>query len=67
VAKFLQEEQDEENDMVRRMSNLVELQQIREQLVEKSKFIRRKSKKPLTERQKWTIFKLVTGFSNGMH
>ena len=26
VAKFLQEEQDEENDMARRMSNLVELQ-----------------------------------------
>eukprot|EP00253_Pinus_taeda_P021919 PITA_21919 len=26
VAKFLQEEQDEENDMVRRMNNLVELQ-----------------------------------------
>ena len=26
MAKFLQEEQDEENDMVRRMKNLVELQ-----------------------------------------
>ena len=26
VAKFLQEEQDEEDDMARRMSNLVELQ-----------------------------------------
>eukprot|EP00253_Pinus_taeda_P007612 PITA_07612 len=37
VAKFLQEEQDEENDIARRMSNLVELQQIREQLVEKSR------------------------------
>eukprot|EP00253_Pinus_taeda_P021216 PITA_21216 len=37
VAKFLQEEQDEENDMLRRMNNLVELHQIREQLVEKSK------------------------------
>ena len=33
VAKFLQEEQDEENDMVRRMNNLVELQQIREHLI----------------------------------
>ncbi len=37
VAKFLQEEQEEVNDMVRRMNNLVELQQIREQLVEKLK------------------------------
>jgi len=37
VAMFLQEEQDEENDMVRRMNDLVELQWIREQLVEKSK------------------------------
>ena len=36
VAKFLQKEQDEENDMARRMSNLVELQQIKEQMVEKS-------------------------------
>jgi len=54
------------NDMVRRMNNLVELQQIREHLVEKSKFHRRKSKKPLTRKQKWKISKLVTGFSNGM-
>jgi len=35
VAKFLQEEQDEESDMVRRMNTLVELEQVREQLVEK--------------------------------
>jgi len=35
VAKFLQEEQDEENDMVRRVNNLIELHQIREQLVDK--------------------------------
>ena len=30
VDKFFQEEKDEMNDMVRRMNNLVELQQIRE-------------------------------------
>ena len=30
VAKFFQEEQDEPNDMVRRMLDLVELQQVRE-------------------------------------
>ena len=34
VAKFFQEEQDEANDMVRRMLDLVELQQVREQMVE---------------------------------
>jgi len=37
MAKFLQEDQDEENDMVRRMNNLVELHHMREKLVEKSK------------------------------
>jgi hypothetical protein len=36
VAKFFQEEQTESNDMVRRMLDLVELQQVREQLVDKS-------------------------------
>ena len=67
MAKFLQEEQDEENDMVRRMNNLVELQQIREQLVEKSKAHQKKIKETLTGRQKWTISKLVIGCLNGMH
>ena len=36
VARFFQEEQTESNDMVRRMLDLVELQQAREQLVDKS-------------------------------
>ena len=36
VEKFFQEEQDEPNDMVRRMLDLVELQQVKEQLVENS-------------------------------
>jgi len=36
VAKFFQEEQDEPNDMVRRMLDLVELQQVREQMMERS-------------------------------
>ena len=35
VAKFFQEEEDEPNDMVRRMMDLVELQQLREQVVGK--------------------------------
>ena len=37
VENFFQEEEDEPNDMMRRMMDLVELQQIREQVVEKSK------------------------------
>ena len=36
VAKLFQEEEDEPNDMVRRMMDLVELQQIREKVVGKS-------------------------------
>ena len=38
VEKFFQEEEDEPNDMMRRMMDLVELQQIREQVVGKSEF-----------------------------
>ena len=36
VAKFFQEEQDEPNDMVRRLLDLVELHQVREQVMERS-------------------------------
>ena len=36
VAKFLQEEQNEENDMEKRINDLVEVHQIRDQLIEKS-------------------------------
>ena len=35
MAKFFQEEEDEPNDMVRRMMDLVELQQIREKVIGK--------------------------------
>ena len=52
VAKFLQEEQDEENDMVRRMNNLDELQQIIEQLVEKSKVHKKKIKETFYRKAK---------------
>ena len=44
VAKFFQEEQDEPNDMVRRMLDLVELQQVREQVMERSKAHQQKIK-----------------------
>ena len=36
VAKLFQEDEDEPNDMVRRMMDLVELQQVREQVIGKS-------------------------------
>ena len=36
MAKFFQEKEDEPNDMVRRRMDLVELQQVREQVIEKS-------------------------------
>eukprot|EP00253_Pinus_taeda_P029470 PITA_29470 len=42
VENFLQEEQDEENDIARRMSNLVELHQIKEQLVEELRIHQKK-------------------------
>jgi len=35
VAKFLQEEKNEENDMAKRISDLVEVHQIKDQLIEK--------------------------------
>ena len=58
VAKFLQEEQDEENDMVRRMNNLVELQQIREQLIEKSKAHQKKIKETFDKKEKVENFQV---------
>ncbi len=52
VAKFFQDEQDETNDMVRRMNNLVELQQIREKLVEKLKVHQNKIKETFDRKAK---------------
>ena len=36
MEKFFQEEEDEPNDMVRRMMDLVELHQVKEQVIGKS-------------------------------
>ena len=52
VAKFFQEEQDEPNDMVRRMFDLVELQQVREQLMEKSEAHQKKIKNTFDKKEK---------------
>ena len=58
VAKLLQEEQDEENEMARRMNNLVELHQIREQLVEKSRIHQKKIKETFDRKAKVDNFQV---------
>ena len=58
VAKFLQEEQDEENDMLIRMNNLVELHQIIEQLVERSKAYQKKIKETFDRKAKVDNFQV---------
>lgn len=58
VAKLFQEEQDETNDMVRRMNNLFELQQIREQLVEKSTVHQKKIKEVFDMKEKVDNFQV---------
>jgi len=65
VAKFLQEELDEGDDMARRMSDLVEVQKIREQLIEKLAVHQNKIKEVFEKRQRWTVFRLVTRSSSG--
>jgi hypothetical protein len=52
VAKFFQEEQTESNDMVRRMLDLVELQQVREQLVDKSEAHQKRIKDTFDKKEK---------------
>ena len=58
LAKFFQEEQDEPNDMVRRMLDLVELQQTREQLVEKSESHQKKIKSIFDKKAKVDNFQV---------
>ena len=58
VAKFLQEEQDEKNDMARRMSNLVELQKIREQQVENSIIHQKNIKEAFNKNERMDSFQV---------
>jgi hypothetical protein len=58
VAKFFQEEQAEQNDMVRRMLDLVELQQTREQLVDRSEAHQMQIKKTFDRKAKRDIFQI---------
>jgi len=58
VAKFLQEEQDEENDMARRVSDLVEVHQIRDQLIEKLIAHQKKIKEAFDKKEKIDNFQV---------
>lgn len=58
VEKFLQEEKNEENDMARRVSDLVETHQIREKLVEKSTTHQRKIKESFDKKAKIDSFQV---------
>jgi hypothetical protein len=55
VEKFIKEEQGESDDMVRRILNLVELQQVREQLLEK---YQRRIKDSFDKKSKENIFQI---------
>lgn len=57
VAKLLQEVDSEPNDLTRRIDNLVELQQNREQLVEKIALHQSKMKETFDRKVKEDIFK----------
>ena len=58
VARFFQEEKTESNDMVRRMLDLVELQQAREQLVDRSKAHQKNIKKTFDRKAKVDNFQI---------
>eukprot|EP00253_Pinus_taeda_P035190 PITA_35190 len=58
VAKFFQEEPDETNDMVRSINNLVELQQVKEQLVEESRIHQKRIKETFDRKAKVDNFQV---------
>ena len=66
MAKLFQEEENEPNDMMRRMMDLVELQQIREQVVGKSEAHQQKIKGMSTKEQRQTTSRSEIGSSSGM-
>ena len=58
VAKFLQTENNEEEDMAKRITHLAEIHQIREQLVEKSATHQKKIKEAFEKRRKSDNFQV---------
>jgi len=57
-AKFLQEEQNEENDMAKRISDLAEVHQIRDQLIEKSVAHQKRIKEAFNRKAKMNNFQI---------
>ena len=58
IAKLFQEEQDEPNDMVSRMLDLVELHQVKEYVIEKSKAHQKKIKTIFDRKEKTYNFQV---------
>eukprot|EP00253_Pinus_taeda_P008016 PITA_08016 len=58
VAKFFQEEQNEENDMAKRISDLSEVHQIRDQLIEKSVAHQKRIKEAFDRKAKMDKFQV---------
>ena len=58
VAKFLQQEQNEEGDMAKRITDLAEVHQISEQLVEKAAAHQKKIKEAFDKRTKTDNFQV---------
>ena len=58
IAKFLQEEQDEEEDMAKRITNLAEIHHIREHLVEKVAAHQKKIKEAFDKKAKINNFQI---------
>lgn len=58
VAKFLQEEQNEEDDMARRISDLAEVHKIRDQLVERSAAHHKRIKEAFDRKAKMDDFQI---------
>lgn len=58
VAKFLQEEQNDEDDMANRITDLTQLHQIREQLVEKATVHQRSIKEAFDKKAKAVNFQV---------
>ena len=58
MERFFQEEEDEPNDMVRRMMDLVELQQVREHVTGKSEAQQQKIKVMFDKREKVDNFQV---------
>jgi hypothetical protein len=58
VANFLQENDSKPSDLTRRIHNLVELQQVREKLLEKTELHQEKMKEIFNKKVKTNIFKI---------